>query len=258
MFKFFFIKRHRKNVLEYIQSVLKKSQGSMESEIRYALPESSDTTPFYSVRPAGRKRIQYSYKSTPPSPEGSDTNVQSDKQCADSSTPGVEDNDSHIKFQKKSSSDIRYSERYTEMDNFNPTLVSAAMQSYLMDKLPISPLSSATNLTFVQKLQYYLRVNNLIETDVYKAALMDRRLFSKIISNKDYKPSKDTALALIFSLKLNLIEATDMLERAGYTLSHSIKRDIIIEYFIKEKIYNLNNINAFLYNMDEKIIGRSV
>jgi hypothetical protein len=86
---------------------------------------------------------------------------------------------------------------------------------------------------------------------------MDRRLFSKIICNDNYKPSKDTALALIFALRLSLSEAMDMLERAGYTLSHSIQRDIIIEYFIKEKVYNLNNINAFLYNMGEKIIGRN-
>jgi hypothetical protein len=93
-------------------------------------------------------------------------------------------------------------------------------------------------------------------TDVYKAAHIDRRLFSKIICNRNYLPSKDTVIAFVFALKLNFDEAKDLLERAGYSLSHSIRRDIIIEYFIKERVYNLNNINAFLYNMNEKIIGK--
>ena len=104
----------------------------------------------------------------------------------------------------------------------------------------------------------YIREKDLTEPEVYKAAQIDRRLFSKIISNKDYKPSKDTVLAFIFALRLTLGEGKDLLERAGYTLSHSIRRDIILEYFIKERVYNLNNINAFLYNMSEKIIGRNI
>ena len=160
------------------------------------------------------------------------------------------------------SSEVKYSERGSSQDRFDPKLVRIAMRGFSFDsapaEAPIKPLSSATNISFVQKLQHLIRQKGLVETQVYKAALMDRRLFSKIISNKDYKPSKDTALALIFALKLNMKEATDLLERAGYTLSHSIPRDIIIEYFISERIYNLNNINAFLYNMNEKIIGRSV
>ena len=116
---------------------------------------------------------------------------------------------------------------------------------------------SSANISFVNKLEYYIREKKLDATDVYKKANIDRRLFSKMICNRDYQPSKDTVVALIFSLKLNLDEAKDLLERAGYTLSHSIRRDIIIEYFIKEGVYNLNNINAFLYNMDEKVIGRN-
>ena len=157
-----------------------------------------------------------------------------------------------------SAGEIKYSSRGKPSDSFDPSLVASLMTSYLQERTPIQPLAATTNLTFVQKLEQHIRNKHLVEADVYKAALMDRRLFSKIICNNNYKPSKDTALALVFALKLNLGEAKDLLERAGYTLSHSIQRDIIIEYFIKERIYNLNNINAFLYNMDEKIIGRSV
>ncbi len=143
-------------------------------------------------------------------------------------------------------------------DKFDSIAVSEAMKSYLGEDIPVKPLSSMINLTFVNKLLFYIKEKNFTEPEVYKAAQIDRRLFSKIICNQNYKPSKDTVLAFIFALRLNLNEGKDLLERAGYTLSHSIRRDIILEYFIKERVYNLSNINAFLYHMSEKIIGRNI
>lgn len=115
-----------------------------------------------------------------------------------------------------------------------------------------------TNLTFVEKLIQYMDEKKLDNPEVYKKANVDRRLFSKMLSNPKYNPSKDTAIALVLALKLNLENATDMLERAGYALSHSDKRDIIIEYFISEGIYDLYNINVFLYLMNEKPLGRNI
>ena len=81
-------------------------------------------------------------------------------------------------------------------------------------------------------------------------------MFSKIVTNRDYKPAKDTAIALALALELTLEEANDLLSRAGYTFSHSNKRDIIIEFFFREKIYNLIDANDILYRLDEKLIGR--
>ena len=141
-------------------------------------------------------------------------------------------------------------------DNFDPDAVATAMSGYLQDSNSVNTFECVTNQTFAQKLAEHIKNKNLVAADVYKCAFLDRRLYSKIICNIDYKPSKDTALALIIALKLSLSEANDMLERAGYTLSHSIKRDIIIEYFLKENIYNLKRINDFLFDMNEKMIGR--
>lgn len=119
-----------------------------------------------------------------------------------------------------------------------------------------SQLDNYLDLTFVDMLTRYISQNGWTDSYVYKAAQMDRRLFSKIMSDRNYKPSKDTALALVIALELSLKQATDLLSRAGYTLSHSNKRDVIIEYFIREKIYNLSDINDVLYHLDEKIVGR--
>ena len=102
----------------------------------------------------------------------------------------------------------------------------------------------------------YINEKGWRDSKVYKAAQMDRRLFSKIMSDQYYKPSKDSALALAIALELTLKQTNDLLSRAGYTLSHSDKRDVIIEYFIREGIYNLSDINEILYRLDQKIIGR--
>jgi hypothetical protein len=153
---------------------------------------------------------------------------------------------------------IRYSHRRSTKDSFDAKQVAETMKSHLMEVQPSVSLMSNANISFVMKLEQYIRDKDLIVAEVYKKANIDRRLFSKMLCNRDYQPSKDTVLALIFALKLSLNEAKDLLERAGYTLSHSIRRDIILEYFIKEGVYNLNNINAFLYNMNEKVIGRNI
>ena len=117
-------------------------------------------------------------------------------------------------------------------------------------------LEKNVNQTFVERLLYYIDEKVVKDSEVYKAAQMDRRLFSKIVSNREYKPSKDTAIALALSLELSLDEANDMLSRAGYTFSHSSKRDIIIEYLFREKVYNLMDVNDVLHRLNQKLIGR--
>ncbi len=119
-----------------------------------------------------------------------------------------------------------------------------------------SELDNYLDLTFVDILTRYINEKGWRDSRVYKAVQMDRRLFSKIMSDRNYKPSKDTAIALVIALELSLKQANDLLSRAGYTLSHSSKRDVIIEYFIREGIYKLSDINEVLYRLDQKIIGR--
>lgn len=93
------------------------------------------------------------------------------------------------------------------------------------------------------------------DVDVYKRANLDRKLFSKIRTGKGYIPSKRTALALAVSLELNLRETEDLLARAGYALSHSQKSDVIVEYFILNRIYDLYLINETLFQYDQPLLG---
>ena len=93
------------------------------------------------------------------------------------------------------------------------------------------------------------------DSEIYKKANVDRKLFSKIRNNMDYRPSKTTALAFAFALELDVDETKDFISRAGFALSHSSKFDVIVEYFLVNRNYNVFELNEVLFAFDQPLIG---
>lgn len=101
--------------------------------------------------------------------------------------------------------------------------------------------------SFSEMLIRLIRESGMDEVDIYKRAYMDRKLFSKIRSDKDYKPRKQNICALVLALHLDSKTSKTLIKRAGYILTSGSKFDLVIRYCIENHIYDLYEVNQMLY-----------
>ena len=137
-----------------------------------------------------------------------------------------------------------------------PPLLSETRCERVSCPIELIHLLNDTDDGFAVTLLRLIDAKGLTDVECYKRANVSKQTWYKIMNERDYKPSKNTVICFAIALELSLDETDHLLSTVGFTLSKSSKFDIIIEYFLKHRIYDIFTINETLFEFDQVCLFR--
>jgi len=169
----------------------------------------------------------------------------------------IDDNyvDEHIAPYRKKHGRLNESDDLILKEYSKSEMSAAPLYSSKTDKARMEDFIGQLDESFSERLLRLIDEKELTDSQAYTKANITRQHFSKIRTKKDYRPSKETALAFAIALELDLAEALNLLETASFTLSQSTLFDVIIKYHIVNKIYDIYKINLLLFAYDQTLLG---
>lgn len=123
-------------------------------------------------------------------------------------------------------------------------------------KLSLEDVVSHLGETFQERLLRFIDERGMTDAEVYKRANIDRKVFSKIRCHADYIPKKKTIAAFAIALELNLDDAQDLMASAGYVLTDNSVADVIVSYCLTHEIYDIYEVNAYLFEFGQPLLGQ--
>ena len=126
---------------------------------------------------------------------------------------------------------------------------------HIPNKSKLHELLEAKKPTFSETLSAFIDKSGLKDSEVYNKAGISRQLFSKIRIHPNYKPTKATVLMFALALELDVEDTKELLSSAGFTLSHSVRQDLILEFLIENGFHKIDFVNDVLYEFGEPTLG---
>jgi hypothetical protein len=159
---------------------------------------------------------------------------------------------------KLNQNDLQSEENETNYESFQDKIEGPTILYNIQESIKLSGVEDflkKTGETFTTRLLRFIDERGLTDANAYHKANISRQVFSTIRNKTNYQPKKETILAFCIALELDLTETLELLKTAGYTLSDCKQSDLIVQYFIEQREYNIHLVNQTLFKFDQKLLG---